>query len=315
MDLSELFANLRKKNVEFIWSEKQQEAFDRLKVIIAKKTVVKTFHPNKDIMLTTDANEHSISGILSQEGYPIMYLSRRLVNTEFNYSNIKKETLAILWITTRSRQFLIGKKFLLISDHRPLEFIFNPRKELPQVTTLRILRWAIRLIAFDFDIKYVKRNSILHIDALSRLRFYKESKDKTEEFEDTFLHLIETDVLSLDRMAVETRHDPVLSRITLRIRKKAWGKCFRAKRPYKEIRRKLTIEHGVLSNGDLIIPPETKKIGDKSVHDDIYCGVAVTQKRIKSETWWPGYSRDIEEYIKRCKKCKNLRNFTQTTLH
>ena len=74
-------------------------------------------------------------------------------------------------------------------------------------------------MAFDFDIEYVKENSIPHVDAQSRLRFYKESKDKTEEFEDTFLHGVETDVLSLDRMAAETRHDPVWSRITSRIGK------------------------------------------------------------------------------------------------
>ena len=39
-----------------------------------------------------DASEHSISGILSQEGHPIMYLSKSLTITEFNYSNIEKET-------------------------------------------------------------------------------------------------------------------------------------------------------------------------------------------------------------------------------
>ena len=39
-----------------------------------------------------------------------MYLSRRLKNTEFIYSNIEKEALAIVWTTTRARQFLIGKK-------------------------------------------------------------------------------------------------------------------------------------------------------------------------------------------------------------
>ena len=52
-----------------------------------------------------------------------------------------------------------------------------------------------------------------------------------------------------------------------------------------------------------------------TIHDDIHCGVAATQKRIKLEAWWPGYSQDVEEYIKRCKKCKELRNFTRTTLH
>ena len=78
-------------------------------------------------------------------------------------------------------------------------------------------------MVFDFDIEYVKGNSIPLVDALSRLWFYKESKDNTEEFEDTFLHWVKTDVLSLDRLAVETRHDPLLSRITSRIRKKTYG--------------------------------------------------------------------------------------------
>ena len=118
MDLTWPFANLRKKNVEFIWSEKQQKAFDRLKVIMAKKPIVKIFNPKKDIMLTTDASEHSISEILSQ-GHLIMYISRRLMNTEFNYSYIKKESLTIVWAITRARQSLIGKKFFweVIIDH------------------------------------------------------------------------------------------------------------------------------------------------------------------------------------------------------
>ena len=145
------------------------KTFHRLEVIMAKKPIVKIFDPKKDITLTTDANKHSISGILSQ-GYPIMYLSRRLTNTEFNDPNIEKEALAIGWTTTWARQFLIGKIYLR-NDHRPLEFIFNPRKELPKVTISRILRCAIRLMAFDFDIEYVKGNSIPHVNALSRLRF------------------------------------------------------------------------------------------------------------------------------------------------
>ena len=53
----------------------------------------------------------------------------------------------------------------------------------------------------------------------------------------------------------------------------------------------------------------------KSVYDDIHSGVAITQNRIKLEAWWPGYSRDVEKYIKRCKKCKEFRDFTQTTFH
>ena len=49
MDLTEPFTNLRKKNVEFIWSEKQQKACDRLKVTMAKKPGAKVFDPTKTL--------------------------------------------------------------------------------------------------------------------------------------------------------------------------------------------------------------------------------------------------------------------------
>ena len=163
---------------------------------------------------------------------------------------------------------------------------------------------------FDFDIENVKQNSIPHVDGLSRLGFYKESKDKTvEEFEDRFLLWVVTDVLSLDRMAAETRHGPVISTITSRIRKNIWGNCSRAERPEKEIRHKLTIEYAVICNGVLIISPETYgKLVIKSVYDDILCGVLATHKRMNLDARWPGYLRDVEEYLKRCKKCKELTN-------
>ena len=72
---------------------------------------MKIFDPKKDITLTTDASKHSISGMLSQEGHPVIYLPRRLMNTEFNYSIIEKEALATVWTATRAWQFLIGKRF------------------------------------------------------------------------------------------------------------------------------------------------------------------------------------------------------------
>ena len=67
---------------------------------MGKKPVVTIFDQKKDITLNTGVSELSISEILSLEGHPIMYLSRRLTKTQFNYSNIEKEPLAIAWTTT-----------------------------------------------------------------------------------------------------------------------------------------------------------------------------------------------------------------------
>lgn len=46
-------------------------------------------------------------------------------------------------------------------DDKPLDFTFNPRKELPIVTSSRILRWDIKLMAYNFGLEYIKGNTCL----------------------------------------------------------------------------------------------------------------------------------------------------------
>ena len=242
-----------------------------------------------------------------------MYLSRKLTKAEMNYSNIEREALAIVWATQRARQFLLGRKFLLKSDHRPLEFIFNPRKELPKMTSARIVRWAIRLMAFDFDILYVKGNTIPHVDALSRLNF---DQDEEENDGEELIHWVETDVLQAERLREETTQDPILNGIASRIRRNRWSNCSKAERPYKENRHKLTMDRGILCNGDLLVPPQSmRKEIIKSVHDDTHCGIIATQKRLRLEVWWPGYVRDVQDYVDKCPKCKEIKDFTPQSTH
>lgn len=114
-----------------------------------------------------------------------MYLWRRLTNAKLTYSNIEKE---IVWMTTRTLQFLTRQKqFLLRCDQRPLECIYNPRKELLKASMPKMLRWAIRMMAFDF--KYIRANSVSHLDVLSRVWFYKESSKNTRQILDIFSNI------------------------------------------------------------------------------------------------------------------------------
>ena len=48
-ELTEPFANLRKKNAEFKWMQEQQNAFEGLKLIMAKKPIVKIFDIKKTL--------------------------------------------------------------------------------------------------------------------------------------------------------------------------------------------------------------------------------------------------------------------------
>ena len=90
---------------------------------------------------------------------------------EQNYSNIEREALAIVFVVRRLKQFLLGRRFTLQTDHKPLKYLFAPHEEIPKTASARITSWAIALMGIDFELKYKPGEQIRHADGLSRLDF------------------------------------------------------------------------------------------------------------------------------------------------
>ncbi|MFN9939709.1 MAG: RNase H-like domain-containing protein [bacterium] len=53
--------------------------------------------------------------------YAISYASRQLKDHEKNYSPFLLESAAAVWGTDVFNEYLKGKKFILFTDHKPLE--------------------------------------------------------------------------------------------------------------------------------------------------------------------------------------------------
>lgn len=81
----------------------------------------------KGFVLTTDASQNAIGCVLSQgkigQDLPIAYASRALNKAERNYSTIEKELLAIVWGCKHFRPYLLGRPFIIMTDHKPLTSI------------------------------------------------------------------------------------------------------------------------------------------------------------------------------------------------
>ena len=110
--------------------------------------------------MTTNASEKAIGGVLSQEGHPVIYVWRKLLQDEQNYSNIEREALAIVFVATRLKQFLLGRRFTLQTDHKPLKYIFAPDKKIPKTESTRITKKTIALVGFDFELKHTPGEEI-----------------------------------------------------------------------------------------------------------------------------------------------------------
>ena len=84
---------------------------------------------SQPFILTTDASEFAMGGILSQgkigDDKPIAYASRSLSETEKKYDTYEKEALAIIFCVTHFRLYLYGRKFTLVTDHKPLVWFQN----------------------------------------------------------------------------------------------------------------------------------------------------------------------------------------------
>ena len=63
---------------------------------------------------------------------PIAYASRTLNVVEKRYSQLDKETAAIMFGVKRFHQYLYGRKFSIVSDHKPLQYLLNENKAVPR---------------------------------------------------------------------------------------------------------------------------------------------------------------------------------------
>lgn len=69
---------------------------------------------------------------------PIAYASRTLNKAETNYSVIQKELSEIVWAVKYFRPYLYGQKFKIITDHRPLTYLFNIKG-----VSSQLMRWRL----------------------------------------------------------------------------------------------------------------------------------------------------------------------------
>jgi hypothetical protein len=144
------------------------EAFITLKDLLTSEPLLQYPDFNKPFVLTTDASNEVLGTILSQDpiGHDksVCFASRTLVNAENNYSTTEKELLAIVWGYTLLRQYLYGRKFTIVTDHKPLAWIFNVKDP-----SWRLLKWRIKLKEYDYEITYKPGTRITNADALNRI--------------------------------------------------------------------------------------------------------------------------------------------------
>ena len=122
-----------RKGSKWAWLEQRQTAFEEAKELLQSTDLLVHLDPEKELVLATDASDYGVGAVLSHKmkngtERPIGYVSRSLQEAERKYSTLEKEALAILFGVKKFHQFLYGHRFIIKTDHKPLEGLLNEKK-------------------------------------------------------------------------------------------------------------------------------------------------------------------------------------------
>jgi len=105
--------------------------------------------------LAVDASSFGLGAVLSHifddgEKRPIWYASCSLSASEQNDSMLEKEALAIFFGIEKFHQYLFGRRFSLLTDHRPLTLLLGHpcAGGVPPSTS------GYSVVAYQYDIEY-----------------------------------------------------------------------------------------------------------------------------------------------------------------
>ena len=297
--IAHALTDLLKQDREFIWDKEQQKAFETLKQHLTKDPILVYPDFNQEFYLATDASSTGLGAVLMQKRKcrmrVISYASRVLNDTEKRYSTTERECLALFWGLKKYKHLILGYKVNILTDHKPLLDLYKKREF---INNSKFNRWFLAILEFNPDIKYIPGRSNTLADGLSRA--FEETESKVEDKKFCF----KCQVVELDLTIVKEQQDkdteirnimgdilldetqrPDFQLINGMVYKKPrsedeWPRLYIPKTLINEV---LQLTHSHMLAG--------------------HPGIQKTKNIVSKNYFWPGCSKDVENFINACITC------------
>lgn len=206
-----------KKGAKIVHNDEFLSCFETCRNLLINEPILQYPDFSKPFNLTTDASNVAIGAVLSQGpiggDLPVAFASRTLNDSEQNLSVIERELLAIVWATKYFKAYIFGRKFNVITDHKPLQWLFSLKDP-----NSKLLRWRIRLEEFDYQIFYKKGKLNTNADALSRIELHTKETNDIFSYMDDFNNKFNTtnsqsSHSEIDNISTQVQPDEQMSEI------------------------------------------------------------------------------------------------------
>ncbi|XP_053605087.1 uncharacterized protein K02A2.6-like [Plodia interpunctella] len=320
--LLEPLHRLLDSNNPWKWTTEQQSAFDTAKNQITFDLTLVHYDLNKPLILTCDSSEYGVGAVLSHkfeddQERPIAMASRTLHVHERRYSQLDKEATSIMFGITKFHNYLVGRNFCIITDHKPLLGIFDPKKPMSNMISPRLTRIAIALSMHDYDITYKPGPQIGNADSLSRWPRPVPEEPETQLCDVLLMAETPKDFpFQPEDIAKATKLDATLLQVIYYIQRGWPAKEGRSDlHPYWLKRAELSVQEDCILLGCRVVIPESLRQTTLQILHKTHSGIVQTKSLARSYVWWPRLNDDIESLVSGCKTCLEHRHMPPKSTH
>jgi transposase InsO family protein len=294
--------NLTGKYTRFKWDKEQQDAFNEVKDKMINACYLTMPKWNKPFILFTDASEVAVAAVLAQltvEEDSLDYVgfaSKKLSETQRNWSTTERELYAIVWACEHYSQLLKGNRPLVYSDHKSLEHLIS-------LDTPKCKRWALRLSEFQPYVTHIGGRLNNLADWLSRSLTDDEECIPNYMYVPSVYHLVHDadDLFTLPEPA-EMREEAKREEIGLPPGTLDWYEDI----PYGRTSRRMYIPTKYRTQ--LLLWFHTSRFGGHQ-------GITRTTNRIRKYVWWPNLQLTVTDFINSCPICNSIKPLPTTKGH
>jgi hypothetical protein len=308
------------------WNDECETSFNWIREYLTEtKGVLVLPNFEQSFRVEADASKWCLGAILSQrvngQFRPVAYWSKTLNSAQRNYSASERELLALVEAFKHFRQYLLGKRFVAVTDHQALTWLSKLKEPAP-----RLARWIIALREYEFDIEYRSGERNGNVDALSRWLERGDEEDEEDDESDTddpgvIVNHVQLRHVEINENQLEDENIRELIKWVQEGKKPEivdaenrelcifWRQFKRFKIFGKNVFRSLDdIETGI--RFQYVVPKSERKTVLTRSHDDVFGGHLGKDKtfaRIKERFYWPNYEKDVEKYVRECTVCARIK--------
>ena len=284
-------ASLTSKKTAWNWGPAQSTAFATAKKIIAKEVLLAYPDFSKKFTIHTDASHYQLGAVISQEGKPIAFYSRKLNPAQTRYTTTERELLSIVETLKEYRTILLGHEIEVFTDHKNLVY--------KHFNTERVMRWRLLIEEFGPELIYIKGANNIVADALSRMAMTEAdfspeafAADDESEFPMNF-------PLSYAEIQQEQSKDKEIQKGL-----KEDPENFQ----YQEYPHSDKTYRLVTRNGKIYLPKSLQTRGTEWYHTYLlHQGETRTELTMGQHYCWKGMRKTVQKVCKACMTCKEFK--------